>query len=132
MHEEDIIHGDLKGVMLLHTRHVALIQVTTQVNILVDSSGRAYVADFGLSAVNESKIACWTSNAVGSKGGTVRWQAPELNDPEIDDTVHNSKESDVYAWGCVCYEVHMITLYQYIPDNSHLGLHRTDAVSRNS
>ena len=76
-------------------------------NILVDASGRACVADFGLSALNESKIASWTSNAVGSNGGTARWQAPELNDPETDLPVQNSKESDIYAWGCVCYEVQM-------------------------
>ena len=81
-------------------------------NILVDSSGRACVADFGLSAVNESKIACWTSNVVKSEGGTIRWQAPELNDPEIDHPVQNSKESDIYAWGCVCYEVKLTSTNQ--------------------
>lgn len=53
----------------------------------------------------DSKIAVWTSNAVGSTGGTTRWQAPELNDPENDHPAHNTKESDVYAWSCVCYEV---------------------------
>jgi hypothetical protein len=40
----------------------------------------------------------------------VRWQAPELNDPEKDEFVHNSKESDVYAWSCVCYEVYFLIL----------------------
>ena len=75
-------------------------------NILVDSSGRACVADFGLSSVTDSQIAHWASHsAAASTGGSLRWQAPELNDPEHDEVVHNTKESDMYAWGCVCYEV---------------------------
>ena len=75
-----------------------------QDNVLVDPAGRARVADFGLSAVNDPKIAHWTSHsAANSKGGTTRWQAPELN--EGDEVVHNSEESDIYAWSCVCYEV---------------------------
>lgn len=36
-------------------------------------------------------------------GGTVRWKAPELIDPEKDNGP--TKESDIYAFGCVCYEV---------------------------
>ena len=77
-------------------------------NILVDPSGRARLADFGLSAVDDRQIKHWTSqSAVGSKGGTARWQAPELN--ERDDVIHNSKESDIYAWSCVCYEVREIS-----------------------
>ena len=76
-------------------------------NILVDSSQRARVADFGLSAVDDPQIRYWTSQtAVGSKGGTARWQAPELNGDVV---VHNSKGSDIYAWSCVCYEVRGIS-----------------------
>ncbi|KAG6914547.1 hypothetical protein DXG01_016677 [Tephrocybe rancida] len=85
------------------------------VNILVDSSGRACVADFGLSNVNNSQIPCWTSHSsVASKGGTSRYQAPELHIPELESdhktshghtTLHNTKETDVYAWGSLCYEI---------------------------
>lgn len=40
--------------------------------------------------------------------GTVRWQAPELHDPDVHQ--QNSKASDIYAFACVCYEVgHPIT-----------------------
>ncbi|KAF9469364.1 kinase-like domain-containing protein [Collybia nuda] len=89
LHANDIIHGDLKGA-----------------NILVDDSGRGRLADFGLSAVTDLQILNWTSqSSAASKGGSVRWQAPELFGAESDELVPNSKESDVYAWGCVCYEI---------------------------
>ncbi|GLB34347.1 putative CAP_GLY [Lyophyllum shimeji] len=89
LHKDDIVHGDLKGA-----------------NILVNDAGRACLADFGLSAVTDADILHWTSNSsAASKGGSVRWQAPELFDVESDDTIHNSKSSDVYAFACVAYEI---------------------------
>ncbi|KAG6808046.1 hypothetical protein H0H92_005591 [Tricholoma furcatifolium] len=75
-------------------------------NILVNESGRACVADFGLSSVSNKEILAWTSHSpVASKGGTVRWQAPELFDPEGEEDVHNTKASDIYAWAFVAYEI---------------------------
>ncbi|KAG6917754.1 hypothetical protein DXG01_001292 [Tephrocybe rancida] len=89
LHEKDIIHGDLKGA-----------------NILVDGCGRACLADFGLSAVSDSEILHWTGHSsASSKGGSVRWQAPELFDIERDEIVRNTKASDVYAFSCVAYEI---------------------------
>ncbi|KAG6824397.1 hypothetical protein H0H92_006974 [Tricholoma furcatifolium] len=89
LHSNGIIHGDLKGP-----------------NILVDGSGRAKLADFGISAVSDSKVPIWTSqSSVASKGGSVRWQAPELIDIENGEEVKNSLASDVYAWGCVAFEL---------------------------
>jgi hypothetical protein len=74
--------------------------------VLVNSCGRACLVNPGLFALTDSRIAHWTSHSFeGFKGGCARWQAPELNDLESDDVVRNSKESDVYAWACVCYEV---------------------------
>ena len=91
----------------------------------MDPSGRACIADFGLSAINDPQIAHWTSQSVGRKGGSTRWQAPELVDPERDEVVPNSKESDVYAWSCVCYEVRQNVLcIQKLPDvDDYLGFH---------
>ncbi|KAG6808307.1 hypothetical protein H0H92_004573 [Tricholoma furcatifolium] len=89
LHENKIIHGDLKGK-----------------NILVDDCGRACVADFGLSAVSDNEILAWTScSSAASKGGSLRWQAPELFDLENGEERRNTMESDIYAWACVAYEI---------------------------
>ncbi|KAF6759146.1 kinase-like domain-containing protein [Ephemerocybe angulata] len=93
LHSQGIVHGDLKGA-----------------NILVTSSGRACVADFGLSVVIEGEIAPEIgvpSLATGysSFGGTARWQAPELLDPNIEDAAP-TELSDLYSLGCVMYEIY--------------------------
>ncbi|KAG5353081.1 hypothetical protein C0989_010463 [Termitomyces sp. Mn162] len=85
LHKKDIVHGDLKGVRM---------------------TGRACLSDFGISGVSDPDIATWTSqSSVASKGGSVRWQAPELLDMENDEAVKNSTCSDIYALGCVFYEI---------------------------
>ncbi|KAG6908758.1 hypothetical protein DXG01_003370 [Tephrocybe rancida] len=104
LHENDIIHGDLKGA-----------------NILVDDSERACVADFGLSSVSDSNIPAFTSHSsAASKGGSARWQAPELVDPESGNDAHNTVESDVYAYSSVLYEIFVAKppLYQYSRDTT--------------
>ncbi|KAG6815625.1 hypothetical protein H0H87_012838 [Tephrocybe sp. NHM501043] len=99
LHSRGMIHGDLKAA-----------------NILIDHSGRAYITDFGLSNIDDSLIVRWASqSSAASKGGTPRYQAPELHKPESDDEdeaagdghlshSHNTHKSDVYALGCVFYE----------------------------
>ncbi|KAG6808483.1 hypothetical protein H0H92_003986 [Tricholoma furcatifolium] len=71
LHERLIVHGDLKGI-----------------NVLVNDSGRACIADFGLSSI------------VPSRGGTPYCQAPELFKGK-----YNTKATDIYAFGCLVYEV---------------------------
>ncbi|KAG6827892.1 hypothetical protein H0H92_010055 [Tricholoma furcatifolium] len=107
LHKNGIIHGDLKGVSWTETTVCDMFtNYSPQPNILIDGSGRARLADFGISAVSDSNIIVWTSQSSGaSKGGSVRWQAPELFDVENDEEVKNSPASDVYAWGCVAFEV---------------------------
>ncbi|KAK1231149.1 hypothetical protein PQX77_005740 [Marasmius sp. AFHP31] len=83
LHIMKIVHADLKGV-----------------NILITPSGRACICDFGLSRIADSQVFRLSSSATRPMG-TVRWQAPELlNENEI-----ATKESDIYAFACVCYEI---------------------------
>ncbi|KAG6819970.1 hypothetical protein H0H93_006946 [Arthromyces matolae] len=89
LHKSGIIHGDLKGT-----------------NVLINERGRACLTDFGFSSFSmEREIATMGSfSPVSPYGGTVRWQSPELFDPEKED-VRKSEASDIYAWACVAYEI---------------------------
>ncbi|KAG6915881.1 hypothetical protein DXG01_009418 [Tephrocybe rancida] len=89
LHKNDIIHGDLKSP-----------------NVLVDRAGRARLADFGISSVLDASLVAWTTQQTSvSKGGTLRWRAPEILEATGDIQMTNSKESDAYAWGCVAWEI---------------------------
>ncbi|KAF8551582.1 kinase-like protein [Imleria badia] len=80
LHEEYVVHGDLKGV-----------------NVLVDDSGKACITDFGLSKVCSSRTAGTKTNRIS---GTLRFLAPEALKGEP-----LSFETDVYAFGMLIYEV---------------------------
>ncbi|KAJ3567476.1 hypothetical protein NP233_g6345 [Leucocoprinus birnbaumii] len=83
LHLLKIIHGDLKAQ-----------------NVLISDTGRALLTDFGLSYV------VLTSAVHGSSGfmaaGTTRWMAPEL----FSECTAPSKESDIWAFGCLCFEIY--------------------------
>ncbi|KAK7437368.1 Rho guanine nucleotide exchange factor [Stygiomarasmius scandens] len=86
LHEGKIIHGDLKGD-----------------NVLISNTGRASIADFGLSRIANSHALKWTSFSASShdRGGSIRWLAPEcLFKGDL-----TTYASDIYAFGGVCYEV---------------------------
>jgi hypothetical protein len=75
-----------------------------KVNILITQSGRACLADFGLATAKDSKSLAVTS--AQTRACTLRWQAPELLDPDLDEAkCINTMASDVYAYALVCYEV---------------------------
>ncbi|KAJ7447905.1 kinase-like domain-containing protein [Mycena galericulata] len=84
LHRNHIVHGDLKAP-----------------NILVTPSGRACIADFGLSSVAEVMSLRFTHSTQSVRAGTVRYQAPEL----LLNESPNHYGSDVYAFACVCYEI---------------------------
>ncbi|KAF9260152.1 WD40 repeat-like protein [Marasmius fiardii PR-910] len=84
LHQANIVHADLKGV-----------------NVLITPDLRACLADFGLSRVSATQLLLTETSR--SKG-TTRWLSPELLNPRA--SCHPSRQSDVYAYACVCYEIY--------------------------
>ncbi|KAH8115885.1 kinase-like domain-containing protein [Phellopilus nigrolimitatus] len=87
LHEQGVIHGDLKAA-----------------NVLVSPKGAPLLMDFGL-----SHLVCTTStveSATSARTGSIRWQSPELLFPpgDSDDDVH-TKASDIWAFGMTALEV---------------------------
>jgi len=87
LHEQGIIHGDL---------HPG--------NILIDQRGSACLTDFGIAAIAEAHA------STPQSCGALRWQAPELIDPEefsMDPViVRPTLASDVYAFGLTAIEIY--------------------------
>ncbi|KAJ7755571.1 kinase-like domain-containing protein [Mycena metata] len=80
LHANNVVHGDLKSA-----------------NILVTSSGRACIADFGLSYITNPMTFRFTHATLEhGRGGTLHYQAPELFQDEM-----NHFGSDIYAFGCI-------------------------------
>jgi len=89
MHNQEIIHGDLKGA-----------------NILIDQGGHACLADFGLTTVISDPTYA-TLPTSKKNGGSIPWMSPELLYPErynLEDS-QPTKGSDHYALGMVIFEV---------------------------
>ncbi|KAJ7651063.1 kinase-like domain-containing protein [Roridomyces roridus] len=83
LHAMGVVHGDLKAD-----------------NIFVTSSGRACIADFGLASITSSMSSIqFTHSSKASRGGTARYQAPELHRGG-----YNDRRSDIYGFACVVYE----------------------------
>ncbi|KAH7325192.1 kinase-like domain-containing protein [Rhizoctonia solani] len=82
LHEENMVHGDIKGP-----------------NVLVSDEGIVQVTDFGVSITDHQEIEFSTTSA---GGGTQRWQAPEILRGDSD----SSMEADVYALGMTMTEIY--------------------------
>ncbi|KAJ7078489.1 kinase-like domain-containing protein [Mycena epipterygia] len=85
LHSQNIIHGDLRGA-----------------NILLDDQGHVRLADFGLTVFADGPLAPTT------RGGSTRWMAPELLDPNSCglELFQRTFASDIYAFACVCLELY--------------------------
>ncbi|KAF9645418.1 kinase-like protein, partial [Thelephora ganbajun] len=81
LHSCNVIHGDLKGP-----------------NVLVDDSGHARIADFGLAMVTRNLDSIPSASC--HHGHTPRWTAPEVLSDE-----KYSKEADVFSFAMVMIEV---------------------------
>ncbi|KDQ52271.1 hypothetical protein JAAARDRAFT_703008, partial [Jaapia argillacea MUCL 33604] len=88
LHDENVVHGDLRGA-----------------NILVDDRGHCRLADFGLAVFDEATKGAYTTR---NEAGSTRWMAPELLFPEKFGMVGTRRTcaTDIYAYGCVCIELH--------------------------
>lgn len=105
LHELSIVHGDLKGVSLTFSTRLPPCRQVKQANVLVDNTGSARVADFGLMSMCNLSTNL-LSETVFSSGGTLSWMSPELLDPpRFGSNGRPTCESDCYALGMVIYEV---------------------------
>lgn len=100
LHNWPSVHGDLKSVSKTSEHFIYLHVDNAKNNILIDSSHRARIADFGLtSLLRHPSISI--SVSVPAWGGTLLWMAPEL----LEGGSRPSRESDIYSFGMVVYEV---------------------------
>src|ERR1700753_223942 len=102
-----MIHGDLIGLCFGRVGFSlsALLILPVKSNILIDQTGHARLADFGLVTII-SDPTNFTPSTSCAQGGTARWMSPELIAPEKFgfETSRPTKSSDCYALGMVIYE----------------------------
>lgn len=87
------------GVAFEYVIKKELMTTGTQKNVLMSDNGHALIADFGISYLLISKNPASTRLSDGS----TRWMAPELLIMGCTPTL----QSDVWSFGCVCYEVRL-------------------------
>ena len=100
--------------------------VRFKANILVTSKMRACLADFGLSSVVHDSLVHFPRSS-GPRGGTLRWLAPELLQGSVE-YEHKSWANDMYAFGCVCYEVFCFVTVSIIGSQFSLGVRRASTL----
>ncbi|KAJ7690911.1 kinase-like domain-containing protein [Mycena olivaceomarginata] len=92
LHSMNIVHGDLRGT-----------------NILISDDENACLSDFGLATtISDADSTAGALTSSSNRGGSVRWFAPELIEPQSFGCERFSRTtaSDVYAYACVCLELY--------------------------
>ncbi|KAJ7202309.1 kinase-like domain-containing protein [Mycena pura] len=104
LHSMNIVHGDLRGN-----------------NILISNNFNVCLADFGLANIVSPTETTATASSSNHAGST-RWFAPELIHPTAFgcDRFVRTPASDIYAFGCVCYEGGAPPFSDVTPDISAL------------
>ena len=106
IHRQGMIHGDLKGVRSDGLSYPTISpSLLVKANILIDQTGRARLADFGLLTVISDSTNLLASSSY-TQGGTARWMSPELIAPQRFgiESSRPTKSSDCYALGMVIFE----------------------------
>ena len=80
-HERGVIHRDVKPS-----------------NVLIDTQGNCYLSDFGL-----AKLIGEAGTSVTAAGGVVG--TPHYIAPEVWEGQGTTRQSDIYALGCILYEM---------------------------
>lgn len=70
-----------------------------QGNVLINDNLRAVLCDFGLSTILQDEPSGLTTTK--SIKGSTRYMSPEL----LDEDASLSLMSDIWAWGCLLFEV---------------------------
>ena len=108
LHEEGIVHGDLRGVSRLYPRMlVFFVDAHEQNNIYVNDDLSVVIAEFGLSVFANDNF----KDDESRRGGNAEWLSPELLEPHTH--TRPTKASDVYSFAMLCIEV----FYMSLPGN---------------
>ena len=120
--------GISKGCVFDVSSHSPILpSLPVKANILIDQTGRACLADFGLLTII-SDPANHLSSSSFTQGGTFRWMSPELIDPKRFGFKKSrpTKSSDCYALGMVVYEI----ISGNLPFHEHTDLNVVMMVSK--
>ena len=98
LHSRNVVHGDLKGVCGFFRSRFTTTLTHVQLNVLVDDTGHACLADFGFATVTQNLDSIRSTQP--HHGHTGRWAALEI----LNEGRH-SKEADVFAFAMVMVEV---------------------------
>jgi hypothetical protein len=118
-----ILHGNLKGVrpspaLTHHLDTNRSIPSHVQSSVFVSPTGTALLADIGVAMIPQPPE--WSFHGIDD----ARWLAPEVMNPSLrptadkyeatpDGALPATPESDVYAFGMLCYQV----LWPCLPDS---------------
>ena len=99
LHSCNVIHGALKGVRDCARSHPITLLTPIQPNVLVHTTGRARITDFGLAMITQNPESVHGAPAEHGHGG--RWIAPEI----LANRGTYSKRGDVFSFAMVTIEV---------------------------
>jgi serine/threonine protein kinase len=117
LHSQEVIHADLHCVCFPQEHFILIINfIMCQRNILVDDEEHVRLSDFG-----RAKVIGEAGYSTALMVGSAEYMAPELfpsSEPDVNVDKLFSKQSDVYAFAMVCFEVrHAVLLTTHSLDS---------------